>query len=113
MKFEMNIDIYGTVWQLKIINHLDCGLFKSDGGTLCGKCNFNSKEIIIADGNNHERLYEIITHEITHAVIMQMLLCKQDFTHEEVCEFMERYCEFICKLSQDVLERIEGYYEKR
>ena len=102
------IIIINTEWTIKILPQLDCSLFETNGDTYSGKTNYSTKEIIIAEGLSSTRFYEVLIHELTHAVILQLMLGKENFTQEEVCEFMERYCGYIYDLANEICKEVEA-----
>ena len=63
-------------------------------------------EIHIRDDLDVQMMKEVVYHEVTHAFNFSMYNNKQEFTHEEMCDFIGRYGNNIHDQSQNILQSI-------
>jgi Zn-dependent peptidase ImmA (M78 family) len=93
MKY-IEIIILNQVWKIYFVS-VESSVLNESGNPLIGKCTSRTREIHISETLDAEMRRKTIIHELTHAVIMQLLLNKQEFTQEEVCDFTESYLDAI------------------
>jgi Zn-dependent peptidase ImmA (M78 family) len=94
---KATITILDVEWQVKLVEYLGDELGSDNNGT----CNFSKKTICINKDLSVEYQEKTLFHEITHAIITQLLMNKETFTQEEVCKFVENYGKFIVKESEE------------
>jgi hypothetical protein len=97
---KTTITILDVDWKVKLVEHDGDELGGEDNGT----CNFQRKSICINKALSPNYQERKLIHEITHAIIVQLLMNKETFTQEEVCEFTERYAKFLVKATDEVVK---------
>ncbi len=102
MRKKTTFRLIDVVWQVHIVESSSSILNETDGTKCLGKCNFARNEIHVADNLNETIFIRTLLHEITHIVIYQFLLGKENFSQEEICEFVASYYDLI----KDILNEI-------
>lgn len=94
MKFKINEIEYG-IYEL---DSLDTRLIVN-GSDCAGACAFNKKEIYLLKDCNIDFKRKTLIHEITHSYLNECLLLRKDkYTEEEICEFVAIYASQILRI---------------
>lgn len=99
--FNLNND----TWEVKFVNAYDGALYETNGALLKGKCDYENRTIYISENLANTQLEKTLIHELSHAIIIQMLLGKNKFDDENVCDFMAEYYGLINNLVHIILTR--------
>lgn len=69
-----------------------------------GTTHFKSKKIYVDNSLNDKDIYEVLVHELTHAILFETQIKEvKKFNEEDVCEMMGMYGKIIIDLAEDVL----------
>ena len=88
-QFICTIETFDVKWQVYIIDRDDPIL--NNSMRYSGLTVSNEHKIYIENGLDNIGLKEVVYHEVTHAFNNSLNNRKQEFTHEEVCDFVGRY----------------------
>lgn len=91
---KITIDMFGNLWDILFVDANDSRLAETSK-ILIGKCNSLTSEINIANNLPRPVMRKVVAHELTHAIISDFILNKDEFTQEEVCRLVESYFDFI------------------
>lgn len=101
-KDKISIHIYNKTWTIEFLDKdsPELGREGADGRTY-----YNELKIVIRNDLNPQILRSVLTHEITHAVLMcQGRWMQKKFDQEEVCEFMGFCAQEIVEATNEVLK---------
>jgi len=86
MKNNLKINILGHEWAIEF---LDKDSPELGGAGADGRTYYNELKIVIRNDLNPQITRSVLTHELTHAVLMcQGRWMQKKFDQEELCEFM-------------------------
>ncbi len=104
------IDIYGVSWTVSFVptNH---SALARNGYYAMGTCLHKTQEIFIAYGQPQESEYNTIAHELTHAVLYQMTLDKDNYDCEDMAKFVGTYASYIVEQTKSIIEKLRGLVE--
>lgn len=98
----MEINILNQIWDVKVVSPHDTSLCV-DGSYCRGACWCDRLTIAISNELNEKTLRRVIAHELTHALLWSsQVQIPEQFTEEQVCDFMAIYGAFIATFTEDV-----------
>lgn len=90
-------------WEVYLVPQGSEGLLTGEK-TNWGTTHFKSKKIYVDNSLNNKDIYEVLVHELTHAILFETQIKKvKKFNEEDVCEMMGMYGKVIIDLAEDVL----------
>ncbi len=110
MKYEKiylcSIATYDEDWEVYMSSRQD--MAEVNGSTYDGITANATHEITIANDLDIFREKETVYHEVCHAFNNSLYNRKEEFTHEEMCDFVGRYGKNIHEQAQKILKAIEN-----
>lgn len=96
------IDLYGIKWEVHFVpsGHLAFAETPNRMGVTYEK----RREIYVANDMNELAVRDTLIHELSHAVIVTNHLCKQEYTQEELCLYIDRYAYDLVRFTNEILE---------
>lgn len=96
----MTININGLKWTIEEVETRSSELIVN-GVSCFGVCKFLTQEILIDNSLKEDKQFQTLKHELTHAFLYCHLLDKKDnYTEEELCEFVAMYSEPIINIAK-------------
>ncbi len=90
-------------WEIKEVETRSSELWVN-GKECFGTCKYPTQEIFIDSTLKSDKKYQTIKHELTHAFLYcYMLESKQQFSEEELCEFVANYADQIICIARDYI----------
>lgn len=108
---NIEIDLNGQKWRVCVVDVHDPSLLL-DGELRRGCTWWNSQKICLSNELDERTAYKVIAHELTHAVLYVTQIkdlgssTTENFTEEDVCEFMALYGAQIADIAQDLMEKL-------
>ena len=98
----MKTTINGLEWEMVRVPCEDCGLRAKDGTMCVGTTRMYGLRIVIDRDLPRSLCLQTVRHELTHAFLMSTQLedKSENFTDEEICEFVAKYGAQIEEISQ-------------
>lgn len=91
-------------WKIIEVNVLNRNLIVSEKACF-GVTNYDEKTIYLDETMKDDRKEQVLRHELTHAVIHSYLIeNKENYSEENVCDFVAQYGNLICKLAKEYME---------
>lgn len=94
--------IYGYTWQFFFVPSADKILIKDDGSTSIGATLYSSQRIFILETLAPDVAKATLRHEISHVITETMILGKDQFSIEELCDFVGAYAPYITRLANNI-----------
>ena len=79
---------------------------RSDGSFTIGMTDGNARKIYIFDGLNAEKLEQVLSHEICHAICFSYDIFLPIEQEEFLCEFVSKHGREVFYLLDDFLQKI-------
>jgi len=106
----MKIKIYNEKWIIKSVSE---DIMEKETGVLKGNkiawglCQYNNNKILLLNGIKGVRLKAVLIHEVTHAIHFITMKYHNDFTHEEVCDYIATHIDEINRVVKEYLKMIK------
>jgi len=107
---QLTIDIYNVKWTVLFVPKDYSALANGNHFNL-GSCLYRTQEIIVADGQLPEAEFNTLAHEITHAIIEQMTLDKDNYDCEDIAKFVGTYASYIVEQTKSIIDKLRGLIE--
>ena len=104
----MKIKIYNEVWTIKEVSENVMereGKVGDDNKIAWGLCRYNRNTILLLNLIKGVRLRAVLVHELTHAINFITMKYHNDFTHEEVCDYIATHIDEINRVVKEYLKR--------
>jgi hypothetical protein len=96
---------HNVEWEAYLVPQASDGLL-TDGKVNWGTTHFKSKKIYVDNSLDDEDIYEVLVHELTHAVLFETQVKEvKKYNEEDVCEMMGMYGKIIIDLAEEVLKQ--------
>jgi Zn-dependent peptidase ImmA (M78 family) len=96
-------------WKLVRLNASDDRLKRSDGISVLGVCDNNTKTIYINQNLQGKLLDRVILHEITHVFCFEYGLNLDIAAEEILCDFMATYGREVIAVVDNILSQTRRY----
>lgn len=103
----IEFDIYGERWRIFLVDPYNPVLTEKDN-FLVGATFQYKREIYVSDSQDQILTEKTVRHEITHAVIEQMLFGKSEWNKEEIACFIEKYGGDIVAMSARIIREFHN-----
>ena len=104
-KYLCVIATFDELWGVYLVDPFE--MQSIDSSMYDGLTINTNHEILISSVLDEFRQRETVYHEVTHAFNNSLYGRKENFTHEEMCDFIGRYGIHIHTQSQKILDAIE------
>lgn len=96
------LDLYGINWEINFVP--SAHLAFNETPNRMGVTYEKRREIYVANDMNELAVRDTLIHELSHAVIFTNHLCKDEYTQEELCLFIDRYAFDLVRFTNEILE---------
>jgi len=103
---QIIVNIYNVKWTISFVPK-DYSALASGNHFILGACLYRTQEIIIADEQLPESEFNTIAHELSHAILEQMTLNKDNYDNEDIAKFVGTYASYIVELTKDIQKQLK------
>lgn len=110
---DYNLKINNLEWCIKLVPTRDRNLAVSEVSGSYGVCNPTDLTIYLDESMSYTRMKQTLSHELTHAyLISYMLDLKENYSEDEICEFVALYSQHILDDCRKFMEFYRNEDEK-
>lgn len=103
----MNVLVNGIKYNVKEVEPTHSMLLIGDK-RCSGTCHYHHQEIYLSNALKLDTMYNTLCHELSHAFLAETQLeNKENFTEENLCEFVGIYGKKICEIADNYFKERE------
>lgn len=100
----MEVKINSLKWTIKEVDTRSQEL-NANGNQCYGTCKYHTQEIFLDNSLKNDKKCQTLKHELAHAFIScYMLEQKQNYSEEDLCEFVALYSDKIVEIATKYME---------